>query len=143
MSDDRRTDPFAPPELPTEVCCIHCGETYDSWQIEWRILSDPEGQEQGFWCCPMPGCDGMGFGFDILPTDPNYQDEHGGWIFDDVDEDEEWDEDLDELCREAEESPDAFTEFDLELDLPGDVPEWDEPPGEGNGPGDDFPFSMN
>src|SRR5438552_1727941 len=26
---------------------------------------------EGFWCCPVPGCSGTGFGFDILPVDPN------------------------------------------------------------------------
>ena len=45
---------------------------------------DQGGRKHGFWCCPTPGCDGKGFGFDILPTDPTYQDENGGWInFDD------------------------------------------------------------
>jgi hypothetical protein len=150
MSDDRHTDPFAPPEISTEVCCIHCGETYDSWQIEWRLLTNRDGEERGFWCCPMPGCDGMGFGFDILPTDPNYHDEHGGWIHCD-DEDEEFDEDgefecLDELCGELGDLPDdlgeaesGFTEFDLDFESPQEE-------ADGNRRrrlGDDWPFSMN
>jgi hypothetical protein len=87
MSD--RDDPFAPPEIPREVGCLHCGETYESYLIEWRVESLANGGEQGFWCCPTPGCDGKGFGFDILPTDVNYQDEHGGWIHSDDDADED------------------------------------------------------
>ena len=116
MPDDPDNDPFHPPEVPIEVQCLHCGETYDSWRIEWREVLCDDGKVHGFWCCPIAGCDGRGFGFDILPTDPNYQDEHGGWVSDD-------DEDLDE-----------FGEFD---DLPFD-------PGE-NGKdhgtsGEDMPF---
>ncbi len=91
---DPQGDPFGPPETPTEVSCLHCGETYDSYLIEWRIEEDAEGKPHGFWCCPTPGCDGKGFGFDIFPTDPEYQDERGGWCYCD---DEEFDEDeLDE-----------------------------------------------
>ena len=54
---------------------------------------DADGKLHGFWCCPIPGCDGRGFGFDILPTDPEYQDERGGWVsFDDEgDEDDQGD----------------------------------------------------
>ena len=72
---DPQGDPFGPPETPTEVSCLHCGETYDSYLIEWRIEEDAEGKPHGFWCCPTPGCDGKGFGFDIFPTDPEYQDD--------------------------------------------------------------------
>jgi len=48
----------------------------------------------GFWCCPIPGCDGIGFGFDILPVDPNYRDERGGWIHSDEESENEddWEE---------------------------------------------------
>lgn len=85
---ERARDPFGPPAANVPVSCLHCGEEYDSWRIEWRILQDAEGRRHGSWCCPIPGCDGKGFGFDILPTDPNYRDEHGGWVeFDDDDED--------------------------------------------------------
>ena len=55
-------------------------EQYQSHLIEWRIETDADGKQHGFWCCPTPDCGGMGFGFDILPTDPNYRDEHGGWV---------------------------------------------------------------
>jgi hypothetical protein len=81
-------DPFGPPAVPTLVGCLHCGEEYDSYRIEWRILTDADHKQHGFWCCPIEGCDGKGFGFDILPVDPNYQDEHGGWVHDAAEEDE-------------------------------------------------------
>jgi len=91
---DSQADPFKPPETPVEVSCLHCGREYDSYLIEWRVETSPDGKQHGFWCCPTPGCDGRGFGFDILPTDPNYQDERGGWFYDDEEDDDEsdWDE---------------------------------------------------
>ncbi len=81
-------DPFGPPAISTVVHCIHCGEEYDSYRIEWRVERDADGQVHGFWCCPMPGCGGMGFGFDIFPVDPEYRDENGElmWCSDDEDE---------------------------------------------------------
>ena len=87
---DPTNDPFGPPEVPVEVECLHCGQQYQSHLIEWRIETDADGNLHGFWCCPTPGCGGMGFGFDILPTDPNYRGEHGGWVQcdDDYDEDD-------------------------------------------------------
>jgi hypothetical protein len=101
MSDnplDPTNDPFGPPEVSVEVECLHCGEQYQSNLIEWRIETDADGNPHGFWCCPTPGCGGMGFGFDILPTDPEYQDENGGWVDceDDDEDDEEEEEDFDE-----------------------------------------------
>jgi hypothetical protein len=85
---DSSNDPFGPPAISTVVHCIHCGEEYDSYKIEWRIERDSDGNPHGFWCCPMPGCDGKGFGFDIFPVDPEYRDENGElmWCSDDGDE---------------------------------------------------------
>lgn len=85
MSDDQpsQSDPFYPPEIPTLVGCLHCGQEYDSYRIEWRVEKTHDGKSHGFWCCPIPGCDGKGFGFDILPVDPNWRDERGGWFNDD------------------------------------------------------------
>ena len=103
---DRHNDPFAPPEIPTEVCCLHCHQIYDSSLIEWRVSTDSNGQEEGFWCCPIPDCGGIGFGCDILPTDPTYRDEHGGWI-QDGEEDEE---DVDDSFWEEEEADDLEEE---------------------------------
>jgi len=96
---DPSADPFRPPEMPTEVACLHCGRQYESYLIEWREQIDEKGQVEGFWCCPTPGCGGAGFGFDILPTDPTYCDERGGWVQCDVDEeyDEFEDDDLDDV----------------------------------------------
>ncbi len=86
---DPDSDPFRPPAIPTLVSCLHCGQEYDSYRIEWRVERDSQGQPHGFWCCPIAGCDGKGFGFDIFPTDPDYRDERGGWFFDDEDEPED------------------------------------------------------
>jgi hypothetical protein len=86
-------DPFAPPAISTEVHCIHCGEEYDSYRIEWRIERDADGAAHGFWCCPIEDCDGKGFGFDIFPVDPDYRDENGElmWCSDsDEFEDDQW-----------------------------------------------------
>ena len=95
MDDDDPLDPkndcFGPPAIPTLVVCIHCGEEYESFRIEWRIKTDFEGKPQGFWCCPIQGCDGKGFGFDIFPVDPNYQDDRFEFFEDDDDEDDEAD----------------------------------------------------
>jgi hypothetical protein len=77
MSQPRdHSDPFSPPKTPCEVQCIHCGEAYESWRIEWRELND-DPNLLGAWCCPTPGCDGIGFGFDIFPVDPDWTDERG------------------------------------------------------------------
>ena len=107
MSDDSLDptgDPFGPPEVPIEVECLHCGQQYQSYLIEWRIETDADGKPHGFWCCPTPGCGGMGFGFDILPTDPEYRDENSGWVhFDDEDDENDSDEeefDNDDLGEE-------------------------------------------
>jgi hypothetical protein len=86
-------DPFGPPAISTVVHCIHCGEEYDSYKIEWRIERDDDGTQHGFWCCPMPGCDGKGFGFDIFPVDPDYRDENGELMWSGDDEDDDDDED--------------------------------------------------
>lgn len=86
---DPEGDPFYPPEISTLVGCLHCGKAYDSYLIEWRIKTDADGKPHGFWCCPTPGCSGVGFGCDILPVDPDYQDERGGWIHDSDDGDDD------------------------------------------------------
>ena len=85
---DPDADPFRPPALSTIVHCLHCGEEYDSYRIEWRVETDHRGQPHGFWCCPIADCDGRGFGFDIFPIDPEYRDEEGNkmWIGDDEEE---------------------------------------------------------
>ncbi len=86
---DKFSDPFAPPKEPCMVCCIHCGSTYDSWRILWRDM--PGEAIEGAWCCPIPGCDGIGFGFDILPVDSkdDQSPDVPGFEFDDEADDEE------------------------------------------------------
>ena len=85
---DSDGDIFKPPAIPTIVGCLHCGQEYDSYRIEWRVLTDHEGNPHGFWCCTIENCDGKGFGFDILPVDPDYRDENGEkmWIDDEEEE---------------------------------------------------------
>lgn len=93
MLDDpnAHADPFYPPVISTLVHCIHCNEEYDSYRIEWRESVNEEGKRQGFWCCPIPGCDGLGFGFNIFPVDPEFQDERGRMVYlDDEDDEEDW-----------------------------------------------------
>jgi hypothetical protein len=92
MSLDPDDDPFRPPRRNTEVGCLHCGEVYDSYRVEWREEAGRDGKPEGFWCCSTPGCGGVGFGFDILPTDPDWEDEEGrgmGWVGDDDDEEDD------------------------------------------------------
>ena len=85
---DPNTDPFRPPEIPTEVFCLHCGREYESYLIEW-VEEDNDGRREGFWCCPTAGCSGKGFGFDILPTDPEWRDDRGQKVWSDDDEEED------------------------------------------------------
>jgi len=142
---------FRPPAIPTEVSCIHCGEVYDSYLIEWREGAGPVG-DTGAWCCPTPGCDGLGFLFDIWPTDPEWRDEHGNkvcWI-DDEDEDDDFsDENLDDPDN-LWDLPDEQRNIknfdptwgDLDRDLPPDPfppPRHDRPPDTGFND-EDIPF---
>jgi hypothetical protein len=98
MGLDPDEDPFRPPAKPREVACLHCGRHYSSELIEWRIRRGADGAVMGFWCCPMSGCDGAGYEFDIYPVD-----EDGlAWFERDAAEDGEgeddadWDDDWDE-----------------------------------------------
>src|SRR5262249_20191011 len=85
---DSDADCFKPPAIPTEAFCLHCRGVYESYLIEWRVFTLDDGSAHGFWCCPMPGCDGRGFGFDIFPTDPEYRGEDGERMWCGGDEDE-------------------------------------------------------
>ena len=66
----------------------------------------------GFWMCPTPNCDGAGFTFDLVPTDPDHPANEGWHSFDDQEggEEEDWDEDPDE---------------DPEEEAGAEAPEWD------------------
>jgi len=73
-------DPFRPPEEPCMVRCMHCDQEYSSAQIVWR---------DGFWSCPVEGCGGAGYQFDIHPLDSSLW----GGDEDETDDEEEADED--------------------------------------------------
>jgi hypothetical protein len=95
---DQQLEPdpyFCPPPVPTLVHCLHCNEEYESYLIEWREYPGRDGEREGRWCCPMPGCDGVGFCFDIFPVDPEWRDEHGNkvWYDDDEGDESEFDDD--------------------------------------------------
>ena len=92
-------DPMGPPKVPCEVECIHCGCRYMSSDIRWQ--HDPDGPDGGWWVCPIDGCNGAGFCFDIFPTDPEVARSHGVETWDE--DDENWIDDLDP----ADESDDA------------------------------------
>ena len=107
-------DSFRPPTVSVIVHCLHCDQEYESYLIHW-VDETPESDAPGFWCCPTPGCDGKGFGFDIFPIDPDYRDEQGNLMWVEDDDDEDYDE-ADELVdREVD------TE-DWEVDVPRQPP---------------------
>jgi hypothetical protein len=99
---DPDADCFKPPPGSILVHCIHCDEEYESYRIEWRVTDGPDGPH-GFWCCPIEGCGGAGFGFDIYPVDPEQAAQFGIMIFDD---DEDSDEDYDDTSDPYPDSPD-------------------------------------
>jgi len=94
-------DPFRPPTVPVIVHCLHCDQEYESYLIHW-VEDAIESDVPGFWCCPTPGCDGKGFGFDIFPIDPDYRDEAGNLMWMEDDDDEEYDEVDERIDRELE-----------------------------------------
>ena len=84
------SDPIPTPSGPRNADdrrLLPLWQEYESYLIEWRVFTNADGSEHGFWCCPIPGCDGKGFGFDIFPTDPDYFDEDLRWVRDDEDGD--------------------------------------------------------
>ena len=91
-------DPFYPPAVPTLVQCMHCGEVYDSYLIQWLIEPGLDGRPSGMWRCPTENCDGAGFGFDIFPLDSDFADERGACGWSDDEEDDVCDCDCDADC---------------------------------------------
>lgn len=87
-SDDSSRDSMAPPRVPCECSCLHCGRVFMS-DLMWfqRVIGDPSGFD-GYWMCPTPNCGGAGFAFDIFPIDPDHPANEGWHSFDD---DEEFD----------------------------------------------------
>lgn len=116
-------DPFRPPTVPVIVHCLHCDQEYESYLIHW-VEDAIESDSPGFWCCPTPGCDGKGFGFDIFPVDPDYRDEEGNlrWMEDDDDEEyDEVDEYVDRGLEAEDEEVDAGRQPPVE-DAEEDIP---------------------
>jgi hypothetical protein len=105
---DNRDDCFGPPEKPVECFCLHCGHIYMS---DLLLAVNVDGTTH--YACPVKGCDGMGYKFDIFPVNDE-DDENGGWI--DCDEDEEFDE------ADALEFEDAFDTLDPDGEIPFDPP---------------------
>lgn len=91
-------DVFHPPTIPTLCQCLHCGEEYESYLIQWNTDRLIAGRF-GHWVCPTEDCDGVGFGFDILPIDPDYVDEYGNRVWSEDDDADDLDdvEALDDL----------------------------------------------
>lgn len=120
MDEEARNLPFAPPEIPVEVQCLHCGNIYLSSEMRFvpRQGKPWHAGDLGDWVCAAPGCDACGFGFDIFPTDPDYQDEHGGWCMEDgeeaVDEDDFSEETVDSFVFDPtiDDEDESFEEFD-------------------------------
>ena len=79
MSDsssfDSDNDPYRPPDIPIMVVCAQCGKEFDSYLMQWQevVIQD---EAVGFWACPTEGCEGSGFGIDIIPLDPDYGKEY-------------------------------------------------------------------
>lgn len=91
---DKQHDVFGPPSEPIEVHCLHCDHVYTSDLIVPVEAADGSIHH----ACPVPNCDGMGFGFDIHPTDPTWCNEEMGYYqsMDDDEDDEELFEDEDD-----------------------------------------------
>jgi hypothetical protein len=62
-------DPFAPPEPPREVICLHCGEVFMSSEMR---------RSSGLWVCMnWETCGGAGYGWDILDATPEWREQLG------------------------------------------------------------------
>src|SRR5436309_1691047 len=84
--DESSRDPMAPPEVPCECYCLHCGRTFMSDQMWLQRVKGSRDGFDGFWMCPTPNCGGAGFTFDIFPTDPDHPANEGWHYFDDDEE---------------------------------------------------------
>ncbi len=81
---DQQHDVFGPPPEAIEVHCLHCDHSY----MSDLIIAIQAADGSIHYACPVPNCDGMGFGFDIHPTDPTWCSEEMGY-FQSWDDDEE------------------------------------------------------
>ena len=75
---------FPPPDQPVECFCLHCGRVYMSNLI---LPIDIDGEIH--YACPVPDCTAMGWNFDIFPVSDEV-DAEGGWIEDDDESDEDF-----------------------------------------------------
>ena len=109
---------MGPPPTPVEVECIHCGSIYMSDEIRWE--PDPNGPDGGWWVCPIEGCDGAGFCFDIFPTDPKVAEQFGvhTWECDESEDYEEFEEFDDTLDPGTDLDPPASDRTIDEDDIP-------------------------
>ena len=55
--------PMAPPAVSVMVRCLHCGKVYASSLMKW------DGNIGEWVCVDAPRCDGVGYGYDVLPLD--------------------------------------------------------------------------
>lgn len=94
---DPNEDPFAPPQIACQCYCLHCRRTFMS-DAMWfqRVIGDRH--LDGFWMCPTANCSGMGFTFDIFPTDPDHP-ANDGWFDDDDDDDADDEREVDDNGR--------------------------------------------
>ena len=79
---------FAPPSQPVEVFCLHCGNVYCSSEMKFVPAANgacTQNGVQGDWYCAAPGCDGIGYGFDVHSIE---EWEANGCSDDDCDEEE-------------------------------------------------------
>jgi hypothetical protein len=60
-----RTDAMAPPEIPVEVTCLHCEQTY----MSDKMVLDKTAIGMSLWRCPTLGCDGAGYEHDVHRSD--------------------------------------------------------------------------
>jgi hypothetical protein len=97
---DPRRDPFAPPAEPCECYCLHCQRVFMSDLMWFQRIINGRDENDGTWMCPTPNCSGIGFTFDIFPTDPDHP-ANEGWV----------------ECDEDDEEFDEFEESDDEEDL--------------------------
>lgn len=96
MANREDDSSFPPPDDPIEVICLHCGEKYRSDTMVFGPLRPDDDDPLEMWHCPTEGCDAGGFGLDIFPTDPSWQDPKGQlhMIADEGDADSELDDEL-------------------------------------------------
>ena len=103
---DNRDDCFGPPEKPVECFCLHCGHIYMS---DLLLAVNVDGTVH--YACPVKGCDGMGYKFDIFPVNDEDDEE---WM---AEEEEYVDEDEAEEFEEEE-----FEALDPDGEIPFDPP---------------------